>query len=236
MKKIIYKAEDRGNADHGWLKAHYSFSFGNHYNANKMGFGLLRVLNDDEVAPSMGFGKHPHDNMEIITIPLSGTIKHEDSMGNDGTISVGEVQIMSAGTGVSHSEFNPSSNEALKLFQIWIVPKLANIEPRYDQKAFMEAGRKNQFQLLVSPIKEEGALWINQNAWLSRGDFELGKTVHYTAKLKTNGIYLMVIEGDVEVDGAKLNMRDAVGISEADVVDIKVITNAQLLIIDVPMS
>src|SRR5579872_4416643 len=188
MKKIIHRAEDRGYADHGWLKAHHSFSFADYSDMTKVHFGELRVLNDDTVAPGRGFGMHPHDNMEIVTIPLSGAIKHRDSMGNEGVIRAGDVQIMSAGTGIVHSEFNASSSEFLNLFQIWVFPKVRNIQPRYDQKTFLPEGRKEKFQVLVSPGKEDGTMWVNQDVWFNLGDFSAWKEIAYAPKLKGNGI------------------------------------------------
>ena len=235
MKKIIHRAEDRGYADHGWLKAHHSFSFAEYHDMSKVHFGELRVLNDDTIAPGRGFGKHPHDNMEIVTIPLAGAIKHGDSMGNEGIIKAGDVQIMSAGKGVVHSEFNASSTEFLNLFQIWVFPKVRNIDPRYDQKTFLPEDRKGKFQVLVAPDKTAGSMWVNQDVWFSRGDFNEGQETTYAPKLKGNGIYLMVIEGEVEVGGETLKKRDAIGLWESDSVSIKMNSDAQLLIIDVPM-
>jgi redox-sensitive bicupin YhaK (pirin superfamily) len=235
MKKIVHRAEDRGYADHGWLKAHHSFSFAGYHDMSKVHFGELRVLNDDTIAPSMGFGMHPHDNMEIVTIPLRGAIRHRDSMGNEGVIKAGDVQIMSAGKGIVHSEFNASPTEFLNLFQIWVFPKVRNIEPRYDQKTFSAEGRKGKFQVLVSPGKEEGTMWVNQDVWFNLGDFSEGTEVAYEPKLKGNGLYLMVVEGEVEVAGETLGKRDAIGLWELEKADIKVNTNAELLVIDVPM-
>lgn len=235
MKKIIHRAEDRGYADHGWLKTHLSFSFAEYRDMNKVHFGELRVLNDDTIAPSMGFGKHPHDNMEIVTIPLSGEVKHADSMGNQGIIKAGEVQIMSAGKGILHSEFNASPSEFLNLFQIWVFPKVRNIEPRYDQKAFSAGGRQGKFQVLVSPDKIDGSMWVNQDVWFVRGDFAKGAEVSYAPKLKGNGLYLMVITGEAEVAGETLKKRDAIGLWELDKADIKMNSDSELLIIDVPM-
>ena len=236
MKKIIHRAEDRGYADHGWLKAHHSFSFADYRDMSQVHFGELRVLNDDSIAPGMGFGKHPHDNMEIVTIPLAGAVKHGDSMGNQGIINAGDVQIMSAGTGVVHSEFNASPSEFLNLFQIWVFPKIRNIEPRYDQKTFSPDGRKGKFQVLVSPDKADGSMWVNQDVWFVRGDFAKGEEVSYAPELKTNGLYLMVITGEVQVAGETLKKRDAIGLWELDKADIKMDSDTELLIIDVPMA
>jgi quercetin 2,3-dioxygenase len=235
MNKIIHRAEDRGYADHGWLKAHHSFSFAEFHDMSKVHFGELRVLNDDSIAPGRGFGKHPHDNMEIVTIPLAGAIKHGDSMGNEGVIKTGDVQVMSAGKGIVHSEFNASTTEFLNLFQIWVFPKVRNIEPRYDQKTFLPEGRKGKFQVLVAPDKTEGSMWVNQDVWFNLGDFTAGQEINYSTKLKNNGIYLMVVSGEVEVAGETLKKRDAIGLWDLKKADIKMNSDAQLLVIDVPM-
>jgi redox-sensitive bicupin YhaK (pirin superfamily) len=236
MKKIIHRAEDRGFADHGWLKAAHSFSFGSYYNPAKSHFGLLRVLNDDIVAAGMGFGTHGHNNMEIVTIPLRGTLAHKDSLGSAGTIEYGEVQIMSAGSGIQHSEFNGSATDEVNLLQIWVFPKQRNISPRYDQKRFDPAKGLNKFQTLVSPVKDEHSMWINQDAYFSLGDFERGMTFHYKVNITGNGVYLFVIDGEVEVDGELLSRRDAIGIMETEVVQIDVKADAKLLAIEVPMQ
>jgi redox-sensitive bicupin YhaK (pirin superfamily) len=236
MKKVVYRSEDRGYADHGWLKAKHSFSFAGYHDPGKVHFGLLRVLNDDSIAPAMGFGAHPHDNMEIVTIPLKGAIKHRDSMGHEGIINAGDVQIMSAGKGITHSEFNASKTEFLNLFQIWVFPKVKNIQPRYDQKTFTADTRKGKFQLLVSPGKEDGTLWINQDAWFSLGDFEAGQQATYAPALPTNGAYIMVVNGSAEIEGEKLNERDAIGVWDTGKLDIQVTKDAELLVLDVPMD
>lgn len=236
MKTMIHKAEDRGHADHGWLNAHHSFSFAHWYNPSKVHFGLLRVLNDDIVAPGMGFAEHPHDNMEIVTIPLQGSLRHRDNMGNSEVINYGEVQIMSAGSGVRHSEFNDSKTNPVNLLQIWVFPKERNIEPRYEQKKFAVAERKNKLQVVVSPEGEQGSLWINQDAWFSMADMEENTTIKYMSRKKQNGLYLFVIEGSVSVNTETLHKRDAIGIWEYDHVDIKALEKAEVLFIDVPMS
>ncbi|HVA98224.1 MAG TPA: pirin family protein [Bacteroidia bacterium] len=236
MKTIIHKANDRGKADHGWLKTAFSFSFSEYYNPEKIHFGMLRVLNDDNVAPKMGFGMHPHDNMEIVTIPMVGSLEHKDNMGNSSVIKTGEVQIMSAGTGVMHSEFNPSQTEATQLFQIWIFPKERNIKPRYDQKDFSELLKNNSFNTLVSPIKSDETLWINQNAYFSIGKFDAGQKASYNIQSKGNGVYLFVIEGKIEAETIFLERRDAVGISETDNFIFDVKENSHLLAIEVPMN
>ncbi len=235
MNKIIHRAEDRGYADHGWLKAHHSFSFADYRDMSKVHFGELRVLNDDSIAPGRGFGKHPHDNMEIVTIPLSGAVKHTDSMGNEGIIKTGDVQIMSAGKGIVHAEFNASTTGFLNLFQIWVFPKERNIQPRYDQKTFKPEDRRGKFQVLVAPDNTEGSMWVNQDVWFNLGDFTAGQQISYSTKLKNNGIYLMVINGEVEVAGETLKKRDAIGLWDLDKAGIKINSDAGLLLIDVPM-
>lgn len=235
MKTIVHPAAERGIADHGWLKACHSFSFSSYYHPEKMQFGALRVLNDDTIAPGMGFGKHSHDNMEIITIPLSGGVKHGDSMGNEGIIKPGEVQIMSAGTGVIHSEHNASSSETLNLFQIWIMPELRNIAPRYDQKQFEVSDRLNKFQTLVSPEKSGSTLWINQQAWLSLGKFDKASSVNYNLHIPNNGVYVMVVSGELEVAGQLLGERDAIGVSDVSVIKLKFLKETEVLMIEIPM-
>ncbi len=236
MKKIIHKANDRGFADHGWLKAAHSFSFSSYYNPVKSHFGLLRVLNDDIVAPGMGFGTHGHDNMEIVTIPLRGTLAHKDSLGSEGTIEYGEVQIMSAGSGIQHSEFNASATDEVNLLQIWVFPKVRNIEPRYDQKRFNLEEAKNDFKLVVSPEKDLEAMWINQDAYFSLGDFDENKSFEYKINKLGNGVYIFVIEGEIELDGSFLNKRDAAGISETEVINFKANSSSTVLVIEVPME
>jgi len=236
MKKVIHRADVRGEADMGWLKAKYSFSFSNHHDPNRIQFGLLRVLNDDRIAPAMGFGMHPHDNMEIVTIPLKGAVRHRDNMGNEGIVKAGEIQIMSAGKGIVHSEHNASATEELNLFQIWLFPKERNITPHYDQRAFTLQERYGKFQLLVSPNKEEGTLWINQDAWFSMGHFADKAETNYTIKRNGNGVYLMVIEGEIEVGGETLGKRDAIGIYDTTDITIKANKDTELLVIDVPMD
>lgn len=236
MKKKIFRSEDRGSADHGWLKAKHSFSFANYYDPEKIRFGTLRVLNDDIVQPKMGFGKHPHDNMEIVTIPLKGELAHEDSTGNKEVIKHNEIQIMSAGSGLTHSEFNNSETEEVNLLQIWVFPKIKDIEPRYDQKVFDPAERKNKIHTVVSPEKNNNTLWINQNAFFSLSDTEKDNSLKYDLRSKGNGVYLFVIEGKVEIDGEVLNKRDAAGIEDADSFDVKFLENSKVLFIEIPMN
>jgi hypothetical protein len=235
MKTKIQRANERGSASHGWLNTHHSFSFGGWYEPEKIHFGALRVLNDDEIAAGEGFGTHPHDNMEIVTIPLSGAIAHKDSTGTDGIIKTGDVQIMSAGTGIRHSEFNASKTEPLHLFQLWVIPKLENIKPRYAQQTFNADERKNKWQIVVSPDESDGGVWINQDSVFSLAHAEKNSTLIYKNKFKSNGVYLMVIDGEIEVNGETLNKRDAMEISEADEFEINAKSEANLLAIEVPM-
>jgi len=236
MKTKLFEANSRGKADHGWLKANFSFSFGKYYNPERVQFGMLRVLNDDTIAPGMGFGTHPHDNMEIVTIPLTGAVEHKDNTGGQGIIQSGDIQIMSAGSGIQHSEANASETEPLTLFQIWLFPKIKNIQPRYDQRTFDVANRLNTWQIVVSPREEDEALWINQDARFALANVEKGKKLDYKNGFKGNGVFLVVINGSVEIDGTKLNKRDAIGISKTDSFDITANENAELLAIEVPMG
>jgi len=239
MKTIIHKADSRGFANHGWLHATHSFSFANYYNREKMHFGALRVLNDDIIAPKMGFGTHPHNNMEIITIPLKGVLKHRDNMHAEWQPVVpGEVQVMSAGTGVQHSEINGSANEHLNLFQIWIIPNQQDIKPRYDQKKFKAENRKNQLQTLVTSINDSDAesLKIHQDAVLSRIDLDEGKTFEYQLKSEDHGVYVMTIHGDISIDGKQLKTRDAIGISETGSFEVRANEDSGILFIEVPMN
>ncbi len=237
MKTLVYPSENRGHANHGWLNAKHSFSFAGWYDPGKIHFGALRVLNDDEVAAGMGFGKHPHDNMEIITLVQQGALEHKDSMGNGSAMKPNDVQVMSAGSGVFHSEFNPSKTEALKLFQIWIFPDKQNVTPRYDQKTFLPEGRKNKWQEVIKPdTQTEGdAIFIHQQAWFNLADLDAEKEITYQNKKTGNGAYVFVIEGDAEVAGTKLKQRDAIGVSEYNDFTIKALSNTRILVIDVPM-
>jgi len=236
MKQIIYPANERGFNDIGWLKANFSFSFGPYYNPDKERFGALRVLNDDIIAAGRGFGAHPHDNMEITTIVLQGALEHKDSMGNVGVINAGDVQVMSAGTGVTHSEYNPSSKEATQSLQIWIFPKERNIKPRYDQKSFAEALVHNQLITLISPDKNaKDTLWLNQDTTFSMGNFDAGQHVSYEMKTPGNGAYVFVLEGNVIIEGCSLNKRDATGVYDTSSFTIETNSETRLLIIEVPM-
>lgn len=233
MNTIIHKANERGNVNHGWLKANHSFSFANYYDPKKEQFGTLRVLNDDVVEAGFGFGMHPHNNMEIVTIPLKGALKHKDSSGGEGVIKTGDVQIMSAGKGIMHSEM-ATTDEDVNLFQIWVFPKKVNIEPRYDQRFFDEKDRENKWQIVVSPNEVHNALWINQDAYFSLGNFDT--ITSYKLNNENNGVYLMVIEGEIEIYGNVLSKRDAIGITDATDFQINVLQPAKLLAIEVPMK
>ena len=235
MNKIIHKAASRGHANHGWLRSHHTFSFASYQNLERMNFGMLRVLNDDVVEPKMGFGTHPHKNMEIISIPISGALSHKDSMSNKRSIEVGEVQVMSAGTGLTHSEFNDSETKAVNFLQLWIIPELENIMPYYNQKIFKAIERKNKFQVLVSPKDKlvAGSLPINQQGYISMIDLDKGFETTYNLR---NGAYFFLIEGEVLIEDETLEKRDAIGITEKEKINIKANVLSKLLVIDVPMK
>jgi redox-sensitive bicupin YhaK (pirin superfamily) len=235
MKTIFHSATQRGFANHGWLQAAHSFSFAQFYDPNKVQFGLLRVLNDDIVAPAMGFGTHGHDNMEIVTIPLRGSLAHKDSLGSVGTITPGEVQIMSAGSGMQHSEFNASETDEVNLLQIWVLPKERNISPRYDQKAFDVFLAQNRFQLVVSPSEKDGSMWINQDACFSLGSFDAHTEASYTFNFTENGAYVFVIEGKINLAGQELGRRDALGVYDTKELSFTVQQAAKVLVIEIPM-
>jgi redox-sensitive bicupin YhaK (pirin superfamily) len=235
MTTIIHRASDRGHANHGWLDAHHSFSFANWYDPEKIHFGMLRVLNDDIVAPGQGFGMHPHNDMEIITIILKGALEHKDNMGNGSVIRPGDVQVMSAGSGVLHSEFNPSSSEEVNLFQLWIFPKEKGIKPRYDQKTFSPDLRKNSVQLVASGFKKNGELYIHQDAAISLGSIDKDSSIDYIMNRKENGLYMMVVDGSIKVNDEKLSKRDAIGVKGTESIHIKAESDSQILFIEVPM-
>lgn len=234
MKKVIHKADSRGDANFGWLHSKHTFSFGQYYNPDRVHFGMLRVLNDDIVVGGAGFPTHPHENMEIVSIPLSGALAHKDSTGNEKIIQTGEVQIMSAGSGLTHSEYNASKDQEVNFLQIWVFPKEKDIEPRYDQKLFKDVDRKNKVQTVVAP--DDSALWINQNAWFSLANLDGNKVLDYKIHDSGNGLYIFVIEGELEVDSENLNKRDAIGLSETESVSIKSSKDSKLLLIEVPMN
>ncbi len=236
MKKTVHKADTRGVAEHGWLSSRHTFSFAEYRDPERMGFGLLRVINDDVVQPNMGFGTHPHENMEIISIPLTGELRHHDSMGNTQHIKAGEVQIMSAGTGLTHSEYNGSDSKPVNFLQIWVFPKERDIEPRYDQKLFSADERQGQFQNVVSPDMNDGGVWINQDAWFWLGDFKVGQSDTYTVKRAANGAYFFVLDGAVAIAGEQLERRDGIAIEDVANVDFEATGACQLLVIDVPIE
>ena len=237
MNKVLHPAQSRGAANHGWLKSFHSFSFANYYNPQKMHFGVLRVLNDDEVAPSMGFGTHPHDNMEIISIPLSGELKHKDSMGNEAIIKTGEIQVMSAGTGIQHSEHNASTSEPVKFLQIWLFPNKKNVTPRYDQILLPDLAKHNELHQVLSPIAEDAGVWIHQNAWFHMGTFDAGTAQSYALKESSNGLYLFMLEGSIEIEGETLGARDAIGLSGLNEVSFTSQSeNTRVLLMEVPMQ
>lgn len=235
MKTNIHRSGTRGTADYGWLKATYSFSFARWFNPARVQFGALRVLNDDKVAPGMGFGTHPHDNMEIISIPLEGAVAHKDSMGSTETIRKNDIQVMTAGTGITHSEFNPSKDEELKLLQIWIFPREKNLTPRYEQRTYSEEDRLNNWQLVVSPDGEGSSLMIHQDAWISRTRPQANTSMTYNLHTSQHGAYLFVIEGSVTIGEDTLNKRDAVEITDTDNFTIMATEDAEVLVIEVPM-
>ncbi len=236
MQSTIYPANKRGVANHGWLKSFHSFSFAQFYNPELMNFGLLRVLNDDTVSGGMGFGTHGHDNMEIISIALEGELKHKDSMGTEAIIRQGDVQIMSAGTGIRHSEQNNSSEKEVKFLQIWIIPKNRNITPRYDQRNFSDEALKNKMLTVVAPDKPGEAIYINQDAYLSLGVFDTDSTIEYKIQNPGNGAFVFVLEGEVKIGSHSLSKRDAIGIEDSEIFELEISKNSTVLLIDVPMA
>ena len=236
MNTVLHKAETRGKANHGWLNSHHTFSFANYHNPERMNFGVLRVLNDDIVQAAMGFGTHPHDNMEIISIPLEGDLEHKDSMGNVTVIKEGDVQIMSAGTGVTHSEKNKNNDKEVKFLQIWVFPKEKNISPRYDQISIREIAKENKFYQVVSPNQDDQGVWINQDAWFHIGNFTKGNSDQYEIKKEGNGVYAFILEGEVEIEDEKLSKRDGIGIWNTKSINVKATEKARVLLMEVPMS
>lgn len=235
-KTILHKAGSRGHADHGWLKSFHSFSFAGYYNPERMHFGVLRVLNDDWVNGGMGFGKHPHDNMEIISIPLEGDLEHKDSMGNTTVIRKGDIQVMSAGTGVYHSEYNKNENEPVKFLQIWIFPNKKNVSPRYDQITLNESERKNKFQQVLSPNSNDEGVWIHQDAWFHLGTFDNSISATYAIKKTGNGVYAFVLKGKFNLDGIEIENRDGLGIWETEEFTLTSSEDgAEILLMEVPM-
>jgi redox-sensitive bicupin YhaK (pirin superfamily) len=236
MKNQLHRAHSRGLADHRWMLSHHTFSFADYHDPQRMNFGLLRVLNDDIVKPSMGFPTHPHENMEIVSIPLSGSLRHQDSMGNKHVITAGEVQIMSAGTGLSHSEYNNTDQDDVNFLQIWVYPKEKNIAPRYGQKLFNTADRLNRFQTLVSPKKSSESIWINQDAYFSMAEVDTEVTISYQKHRSKNGLYFFVIEGLIEIESQTLNKRDGLALEQEGTIQVSALSKATLLCIEVPLS
>lgn len=234
---ILHKANTRGEANHGWLHSFHSFSFASYYNPERMNFGVLRVLNDDTVSGGMGFGTHPHDNMEIISIPLEGDLEHKDSMGNTTVIRNGDIQVMSAGTGIQHSEYNKNQNETVKFLQIWVFPNKRNVTPRYDQITLDKNDRHNKLQQILSPNSEDEGVWIHQDAWFHMGDFANGKTATYTIKKSGNGVYAFVLKGQFTINNTNLDRRDGLGLSGLDTIEIVATSDdASILLMEVPMQ
>lgn len=235
-KQIFHKSNTRGHADYGWLNTHHTFSFSNYYDAARVNFGALRVLNDDIIAGGTGFDTHPHDNMEIISIPLEGALKHRDCMGNTTVIHEADIQVMSAGTGIQHSEFNYSPNKSGKFLQIWVFPNKRNVTPRYGQTTLNRVDSENKLQQIVSPNPNDQGLWIHQDAWFHLGNFSQSQSFEYRLKKEGNGIYLFVIEGVAECEGQTLESRDGLGIWDTDSITITAKSNLKILIMEVPMN
>ena len=233
---ILHKSESRGDANHGWLHSKHTFSFANYYNPERMHFGVLRVLNDDTVAAGMGFGTHHHDNMEIISIPLEGDLEHKDSMGNTTVIKNGDIQVMSAGTGIQHSEYNKNKDKAVKFLQIWVFPNKRNVTPRYDQITLKLEDRHNKLQQILSPDANDAGVWIHQNAWFHLGKFDKGIATDYTIKGKGNGVYIFNLTGTLMVNDQVVNTRDGFGVWDIDKVTLKADSDSEFLIMEVPMT
>jgi len=234
-RTVLHKANTRGSANHGWLKVNHTFSFANYHNPNRMNFGVLRVLNDDTIAGGRGFNTHPHDNMEIITIPLEGDLEHKDSMGNGTVIKNGDIQVMSAGTGIKHSEFNANKELPVKVLQIWLFPNKRNVEPRYDQLSLKSISKQNTFNQILSPSSIDQGVWIHQNAWFSLGEFTQDMDINYTLNSDTNGVYAFIIEGDAVIQKQKLEKRDGFGILNSKELNISAKKNSKILLMEVPM-
>ncbi len=236
MKTVLHRSESRGHANHGWLESFHSFSFAQYYNPERMQFGTLRVLNDDRVAAGMGFGTHPHQNMEIISIPLEGDLEHKDSMGNTSVIREGDVQVMSAGTGVSHSEYNKNRDREVRFLQIWVLPERPNVTPRYDQISLEPGQLENRFHTVLGPRDKHDGLWIHQEAWFHMGNFEAGSAAQYQMKDPDHGLYIFLLEGGAEIGGHTLKRRDALGIWDTNAVDLDFSEDSSILLMEVPMS
>ncbi|GHE33766.1 pirin family protein [Sphingobacterium griseoflavum] len=232
---VFHAAASRGYADHGWLRSKHTFSFANYFNPERMNFGALRVLNDDQVAAGMGFGAHPHHNMEIISIPLQGDLEHKDSMGNVEVIRHGDVQVMSAGSGITHSEYNKNKDQEVRFLQIWIIPNATNVEPRYDQLTLDAKDRHNTIQQVISPSPDDEGLWLHQEAWFSLAHFDVGQEQVYSFKGKGTGLYVFTLSGTIEVDGRILADRDGLGITDAQQISIRATADAEFLLMEVPL-
>ena len=237
MNTVIHKAETRGKANHGWLNSHHTFSFANYHNPERMNFGVLRVLNDDIVSESRGFGSHPHRDMEIVSIPLEGDLKHQDNMGNETVIKAGDIQVMSAGTGVMHSEYNNNPDKPVKFLQIWIMPNKQHVKPRYDQITLETGDRKNKLQQILSPNTDDDGVWIHQNAWFNMTNLEKGKELKYDLNdSKNNGVYAFILKGNATINGQELNERDGLGVWNVESLDIKGDSDTEILLMEVPMQ
>lgn len=236
LNSVLHKSETRGDANHGWLHSRHTFSFADYYDPERVHFGMLRVLNDDIVEAGKGFGTHPHDNMEIISIPLEGDLEHKDNMGNVSIIKHGDVQVMSAGTGITHSEYNKNKDKRVKFLQIWVFPNRKNVKPRYDQITLNIADRHNKFQQILSPNSDDAGVWIYQNAWFHLGQFDKGFSADYNIKAKGNGVYAFILSGTVTINNQELNPRDGFGIWDIDKLSVKADTDAEFLLMEVPMK
>ena len=236
MKSILHKSDSRGHASHGWLDSYHTFSFGQYRDPERNHFGVLRVLNDDTVHGGQGFGTHPHENMEIISIPLEGDLEHKDSMGTSSVIRQGDVQAMSAGTGIFHSEYNKNANEHVKFLQIWVIPNKQSVEPRYDQVTLSAADRKNKLQQILSPNPDDDGLWIHQNAWFHLGKLDAGISVNYDLKSTDNGVYAFVLDGSISINEQRLNKRDGIGLWETSQLHLKAESDTEVLLMEVPMD
>jgi len=236
LNSVLHKAETRGDANHGWLHSRHTFSFADYYDPERVHFGVLRVLNDDTVEAGMGFGTHPHDNMEIISIPLEGDLEHKDSMGTVSVIKHCDVQVMSAGTGITHSEYNKNKDRRVKFLQIWVIPNKRNVKPRYDQITLNVADRHNKFQQILSPNPDDEGVWIYQNAWFHLGHFDKGFGADYEIKAKGNGVYVFVLSGNITINDQKLNSRDGFGIWDVERFSVKADSEAEFLLMEVPMK
>lgn len=235
MKTVVHKAGSRGHAHHGWLESHHTFSFAGYQNAERMNFGVLRVLNDDQVVGGKGFGTHPHNNMEIISIPLSGDLEHKDSIGTVGVIKEGDIQVMSAGTGVYHSEYNKNDDKKVAFLQIWLFPNKQDVIPRYDQKSLKDLEKQNEFYQILSPNKEDDGVWIHQDAYFSMGKFDGNNEAIYSLKNNQNGLYVFVLYGDLIVENQELISRDGMGIVDKETIHFQFKTNSHVLLMEVPM-